>query len=48
MRRAVLLKFERWLKPRFFIQAKADSKLPGKKGNLERFYLLKLINQTHP
>ena len=27
MRRAVLLEFERWLKPRFFIQAKADSKL---------------------
>lgn len=48
MRRAVLLGFERWLKSYFFIQAKADSKLAGKKGNLERFYLLKPIKQTHP
>lgn len=48
MRRAVLLGFEQWLKPRFFIQAKADSKLAGKKGNLERFYLLRPNHQIHP
>ncbi len=48
MRRQVLLEFERWLKDRFFIQAKADSKLPGKKGNLERFYRLKLVAKPRP
>jgi 23S rRNA (cytidine1920-2'-O)/16S rRNA (cytidine1409-2'-O)-methyltransferase len=41
MRRTILKDFERWLKPRFIIIDKADSGVPGAKGNQERFYLLR-------
>ncbi|HXY17970.1 MAG TPA: hypothetical protein VEH48_00935 [Candidatus Nitrosopolaris sp.] len=40
IRRQILRDFEAWAKKRFAVQAKADSKLAGSKGNLERFYLL--------
>jgi 23S rRNA (cytidine1920-2'-O)/16S rRNA (cytidine1409-2'-O)-methyltransferase len=43
MRRAILKDFEAWAKKYFIIKAKADSKVAGSKGNLERFYLLKNI-----
>jgi 23S rRNA (cytidine1920-2'-O)/16S rRNA (cytidine1409-2'-O)-methyltransferase len=43
MRRAILKDFEAWAKKYFIIKAKADSKVAGTKGNLERFYLLKNI-----
>lgn len=43
IRRQILKDFEIWLKANeFVIQAKRDSGLAGAKGNLERFYLLKL------
>ena len=40
VRRDILKSFEEWAKPRFVIKNKADSKVTGSKGNLERFYLL--------
>lgn len=40
MRREILQDFENWTRSRFKIQAKADSAVPGAKGNRERFYLL--------
>lgn len=42
MRRRVLGNFENWAKGLFIIEDKADSKIAGAKGNVERFYLLKL------
>jgi predicted rRNA methylase YqxC with S4 and FtsJ domains len=36
--------FEEWSKDQFKIIDKADSEVSGAKGNLERFYLLKKIN----
>lgn len=39
-RRQILAEFEKWIRPRYFIKAKADSKILGVKGNKERFYLL--------
>lgn len=43
MRREVLKSFEQWLaKNGFRISNKADSEVSGKKGNVERFYLLKI------
>lgn len=43
IRRDILKKFELWLhKNDFIIKDKADSKVSGSKGNVERFYLLKL------
>jgi len=41
MRRAVLKDFERWVKKEWVIINKADSEISGKKGNTERFYLIK-------
>lgn len=41
VRRQILKQFESWAKQRFAITGKADSKVPGEKGNLERFYVLK-------
>ena len=41
VRRDIFRSFELWLKPRFFIIAKADSRVEGLKGNKERFYKLK-------
>ena len=40
MRRQVLRNFENWAKQNFLILAKADSKVAGRQGNVERFYLL--------
>lgn len=40
MRRDILKGFEDWARSRFVIKDKADSKVAGSKGNLERFYLL--------
>lgn len=41
IRRQVLKDFEFWAKKYFVIIQKADSKVAGQKGNIERFYLLK-------
>jgi 23S rRNA (cytidine1920-2'-O)/16S rRNA (cytidine1409-2'-O)-methyltransferase len=44
LRRGILKEFEDWAKQYFVILDKADSEISGAKGNLERFYLLKLSN----
>lgn len=44
MRRTILQSFEAWAKARFLIVDKADSTVPGAKGNLERFYLLQKLS----
>lgn len=41
MRRDILKAFEQWVAHDFIVIAKADSKVAGEKGNLERFYLIK-------
>jgi 23S rRNA (cytidine1920-2'-O)/16S rRNA (cytidine1409-2'-O)-methyltransferase len=41
LRRRILKDFETWIKKSFRVIEKADSKVAGAKGNLERFYLLK-------
>lgn len=43
LRRKIIKDFELWLKDKFIILAKADSEVTGTKGNLERFYLLKIV-----
>jgi 23S rRNA (cytidine1920-2'-O)/16S rRNA (cytidine1409-2'-O)-methyltransferase len=43
VRRKILKDFEEWAKTHFKIQDKADSEVPGAKGNLERFYLLRIL-----
>jgi 23S rRNA (cytidine1920-2'-O)/16S rRNA (cytidine1409-2'-O)-methyltransferase len=43
MRRQIFKNFEEWSKKSFRIIAKADSKVAGSKGNLERFYLLQAL-----
>ncbi len=43
MRREILKDFENWANYSFKILAKADSKIPGEKGNLERFYVLSAL-----
>lgn len=40
VRRDILKSFETWAGERFIIRAKADSDVPGAKGNRERFYAL--------
>jgi 23S rRNA (cytidine1920-2'-O)/16S rRNA (cytidine1409-2'-O)-methyltransferase len=40
MRRDILKDFENWVRQQFVIIDKADSKVSGAHGNLERFYLL--------
>jgi 23S rRNA (cytidine1920-2'-O)/16S rRNA (cytidine1409-2'-O)-methyltransferase len=40
IRRKILKEFEQWVVELFTIVAKADSKVAGAKGNIERFYLL--------
>jgi 23S rRNA (cytidine1920-2'-O)/16S rRNA (cytidine1409-2'-O)-methyltransferase len=44
MRREILKDFETWAQQRFRIVAKADSEVPGGKGNVERFYLLRKLS----
>jgi len=43
LRREILKGFEDWARGKFVITDKADSRVPGNKGNLERFYLLGLL-----
>ena len=43
VRREILKDFEAWAKKLFIILDKADSDVHGEKGNLERFYLLKKV-----
>jgi 23S rRNA (cytidine1920-2'-O)/16S rRNA (cytidine1409-2'-O)-methyltransferase len=43
MRRDILRDFELWSKQRFVIHDKADSKVAGSRGNVERFYLMSLV-----
>jgi 23S rRNA (cytidine1920-2'-O)/16S rRNA (cytidine1409-2'-O)-methyltransferase len=43
LRRKILKDFEEWAKQSFKILDKADSEVAGSKGNLERFYLLKIL-----
>jgi 23S rRNA (cytidine1920-2'-O)/16S rRNA (cytidine1409-2'-O)-methyltransferase len=43
VRRSILKDFESWAQKRFKIYDKADSSVPGTKGNLERFYVLKKL-----
>lgn len=40
LRRDIIKNFEDWLKSSFIVKNKADSKIAGTKGNVERFYLL--------
>lgn len=42
MRRAILQDFELWARSLFTVAAKADSQVAGAKGNVERFYLLRV------
>jgi 23S rRNA (cytidine1920-2'-O)/16S rRNA (cytidine1409-2'-O)-methyltransferase len=42
-RRNILKDFEAWVKDKYKIIDKADSKVTGEKGNVERFYLLKTL-----
>lgn len=42
-RRQILRDFEQWSRRYFLIRNKADSDIPGAKGNRERFYLLNKI-----
>ncbi len=42
MRRNILKDFESWVKNEFITLNKADSDVSGSKGNVERFYLLRL------
>lgn len=43
MRRDILNDFEMWVMKHFKIVAKADSDVPGSKGNVERFYVLRKL-----
>jgi 23S rRNA (cytidine1920-2'-O)/16S rRNA (cytidine1409-2'-O)-methyltransferase len=43
MRRDILKDFEAWTQEDFKILNKADSEVPGSKGNVERFYLLRKL-----
>jgi len=42
MRRDILKAFEDWAKQHFVVREKADSDIAGSKGNVERFYLLRV------
>jgi 23S rRNA (cytidine1920-2'-O)/16S rRNA (cytidine1409-2'-O)-methyltransferase len=46
LRREILKGFEGWIKDHFVIRQKADSRIAGSKGNVERFYLLKPVNSS--
>jgi 23S rRNA (cytidine1920-2'-O)/16S rRNA (cytidine1409-2'-O)-methyltransferase len=47
MRREILKKFENWLKNNgFLVLDKRDNDVAGKKGNIERFYLLKIAKKA--
>lgn len=46
VRRQILADFEAWARQYFIILDKKDSEVAGSKGNVERFYKLKLINKS--
>jgi 23S rRNA (cytidine1920-2'-O)/16S rRNA (cytidine1409-2'-O)-methyltransferase len=46
MRRDILKNFEDWVRTRFVVAGKADSDIAGSKGNVERFYLLRLPKRS--
>lgn len=46
VRRDILKDFETWASQKFVVVDKADSKVAGEKGNLERFYMLKKLALT--
>lgn len=47
MRREIVKKFENWLKNNgFLVVNKRDNDVAGKKGNLERFYLIKIAKKS--
>lgn len=46
IRRDILKSFEDWVRARFVVIDKADSDVPGAKGNRERFYLLHKLQDT--
>lgn len=46
IRRAILKNVELFMRQNFVIKAKADSEVLGRKGNKERFYLLKPIRKS--
>lgn len=46
VRRQILADFETWARQYFIILDKKDSEVAGSKGNVERFYKLKLINKS--
>lgn len=43
LRREILKDFETWAKNKYKILDKADSEVPGEKGNIERFYKLAVL-----
>lgn len=45
VRRQILKDFEQWTKQQFILIDKADSEIKGARGNLERFYALKVISK---
>jgi len=47
VRREILSSFEQWAKQLFVIVSKRDSDVAGAKGNLERFYVLRLRQNAH-
>lgn len=48
IRRKVIADFEGWIEQYFLIKNKRDSAVAGRKGNVERFYLLKRNSTTSP
>lgn len=46
IRRDILKSFEIWVQKLFKVVNKADSKVSGSKGNIERFYKLKLLQKA--
>ena len=47
MRREILKEFENWLKKNgFLVTNKRDNDVAGKRGNIERFYLLKMAKKA--
>ncbi|HSH55826.1 MAG TPA: hypothetical protein VK983_03300, partial [Candidatus Limnocylindrales bacterium] len=44
MRRDILKDFEQWAMKYFVILDKADSEVSGFRGNVERFYLLRILS----
>jgi 23S rRNA (cytidine1920-2'-O)/16S rRNA (cytidine1409-2'-O)-methyltransferase len=45
VRRRILAGFESWARKHFIVDQKADSSIPGSKGNTERFYKLRILTK---